>query len=408
MIIGQVIRHERIKRGLTQKDVSSGVCAISYLSLVENGKMIPNEEIASMLLKKLGLDKETLSTKEYNSVKVRLDEWYDAIRKRDFKMSNELSTSFQKDYKTGFHDPMLQTYFLLILLRHKVLHSNLRGVKGVLTQLSQLKDYLNNNTLIFYYHTLGYYEYEHGNPNTSILLLKKAKKLSDQLSVNEPDLNYHSALTYLKLQDSPNVLLSSNLALNEYQNEVNLLRIIDCNILMGIANRKIGNLEEAQHNFKSLLSYSLSNEQKGKVLHNLGHLYYKSGNYSKAVETLQKTIKVKQGNIAKVITYYLLSRVYLEKGDIQAAETIFLEGKKLLNEKKLRSLSIKYKLLEYQLMKTEQYDQYIEFLLNEAIPFFEEHEIDYAKEYLIVVAGYLENKRCYKEANQLLRRALKL
>ena len=57
------IRRERIKRNWSQSGLCYGICAVSYLSKIEQGKMEVSEEILKLLLERLELlwidDKET-------------------------------------------------------------------------------------------------------------------------------------------------------------------------------------------------------------------------------------------------------------------------------------------------------------------------------------------------------------
>ena len=62
-MIGMRIRRERIKRNWSQSGLCYGICAVSYLSKIEQGKMEVSEEILKLLLERLELpwidDKET-------------------------------------------------------------------------------------------------------------------------------------------------------------------------------------------------------------------------------------------------------------------------------------------------------------------------------------------------------------
>lgn len=53
--IGDIIRDERIKRGMSQAQLCEGICEIPTLSRIENGKQCPKRELLERLLSKLGL-----------------------------------------------------------------------------------------------------------------------------------------------------------------------------------------------------------------------------------------------------------------------------------------------------------------------------------------------------------------
>lgn len=53
-VIGNFIKHERIKKGFTQEELSDGICTPATLSNLENGKHLPGNGIINGLLEKMG------------------------------------------------------------------------------------------------------------------------------------------------------------------------------------------------------------------------------------------------------------------------------------------------------------------------------------------------------------------
>jgi len=54
--IGVLIRQYRMERNLSQEDLCKGICVVSYLSKIEQGKVIPGEDIARQLFLGMGID----------------------------------------------------------------------------------------------------------------------------------------------------------------------------------------------------------------------------------------------------------------------------------------------------------------------------------------------------------------
>lgn len=52
---GLLIRRERLARDWSQKGLCQGICTVSYLSKIEQGKAEPSEEVLALLLKRLGV-----------------------------------------------------------------------------------------------------------------------------------------------------------------------------------------------------------------------------------------------------------------------------------------------------------------------------------------------------------------
>ena len=56
--IGALIRGERLARHWSQEGLCKGICAVSYLSKIEQGKVEPSDEIRRLLFERLGLPTE--------------------------------------------------------------------------------------------------------------------------------------------------------------------------------------------------------------------------------------------------------------------------------------------------------------------------------------------------------------
>lgn len=54
--IGEIIRHYRKERGLSQQELAEGICDRKYLSHIENNKNIPTLDIINQLSNRLGIN----------------------------------------------------------------------------------------------------------------------------------------------------------------------------------------------------------------------------------------------------------------------------------------------------------------------------------------------------------------
>ena len=62
MNIGQLIKLERQRQNMKQEYLASGICVPSYLSRIENGLVIPSEDIQQHLVKRLNIPVDALNT----------------------------------------------------------------------------------------------------------------------------------------------------------------------------------------------------------------------------------------------------------------------------------------------------------------------------------------------------------
>lgn len=79
---GMLIHRKRLERGWSQEGLCKGICAVSYLSKIEQGKAAPSEEVLQLLLERLGIivDAET----EEQAGKLAEDT-YEALFSGDFE-----------------------------------------------------------------------------------------------------------------------------------------------------------------------------------------------------------------------------------------------------------------------------------------------------------------------------------
>jgi len=60
MNVGELIKKERVARGITQKELADGLCCIDYIYKLENGKRSPSIYLLYELSMKLDVDLYTM------------------------------------------------------------------------------------------------------------------------------------------------------------------------------------------------------------------------------------------------------------------------------------------------------------------------------------------------------------
>src|SRR5690554_7417396 len=146
LVLCLLLKHYRVDKGLTLEEVSESSCSVSYLSKVENNKLVPSDKILDKLLKRLGLTtkvfeyekKDTkyideilelgyVPNKLINNAKNKND-YQSKIIKFAYTLLNqekiEAATSLKNDlleYYTFFNDDELAFYIYLIMCKLYVL-----------------------------------------------------------------------------------------------------------------------------------------------------------------------------------------------------------------------------------------------------------------------------------------------
>jgi serine/threonine protein kinase/tetratricopeptide (TPR) repeat protein len=103
--------------------------------------------------------------------------------------------------------------------------------------------------------------------------------------------------------------------------------------------RVMGNLEEAENNYRKQLSLRDKNLIGADSIKSLSMVELLKGNFEQTIKYLNEAIKEEENRGAKsleVITLIELGLIYLETGDLKKAETNFLKAQKILGEKNLQ------------------------------------------------------------------------
>ena len=94
---GFLIRKIRLEKNWSQEGLCKGICAVSYISKIEQGKAEASEEILKALFERLGTD-WVIDEKLLSEGKKFIEEWYDAAFSDDFKKLSVFDEKFEKEY----------------------------------------------------------------------------------------------------------------------------------------------------------------------------------------------------------------------------------------------------------------------------------------------------------------------
>ncbi|MET0959126.1 MAG: helix-turn-helix transcriptional regulator, partial [Psychrobacillus psychrotolerans] len=91
MNLGQLIKLERQRQNIKQEALASGICVPSYLSRIENGLVIPSEDIKQHILMRLNIPVDTLvnSPSEESAIQFKL-RFKQVINSRDKELAKQL------------------------------------------------------------------------------------------------------------------------------------------------------------------------------------------------------------------------------------------------------------------------------------------------------------------------------
>lgn len=116
-LIGSIIKFNRIKKNISQKQLAEGICVPSYLSRIESGELHPSEDLISIIFNKLGLyfndSKEFIKEGEQF-----LKEFFANLNYNEFDYTNKLFNQLENDEDKYITSPLVIDYFLAKLARY--------------------------------------------------------------------------------------------------------------------------------------------------------------------------------------------------------------------------------------------------------------------------------------------------
>ncbi|MFS1511010.1 helix-turn-helix domain-containing protein [Chengkuizengella sp. SCS-71B] len=385
MKLGERIYYNRIRKGMTQKELAAGVCSIPYLSKIENQNTEASDEIISLLFKKLDIQ-YSMNDEEFESKTLDLiNEWYEAIRSRNVEQIEKTYEQCKLDI-VSITNPTTIIQYKLVHIRHYLYKQELNQCVKLIDELDDVEKLLSDHQLYMFYHLKGVYFYFKNDLNRALELLIKSHQISKKIQSLEKDPNvyYTLSLAHSRLFHIYDAIYYADLALDYYQSDFDYERMIDTRSILIINYIRLNQFEDAKANLNSSLRFAEKlNDQKrlGSIYHNFGYLYYEKNEDRKALEYYYKSLEYK----SEKTELYCNTIVYIIKAYINLNEEYKI--KQWLNKGLELAIQNKWKLTEHKLrsiagMKDIRQRHSRDYLENEAVEYF---TINYTRDMLIEI-----------------------
>ncbi|EIT86497.1 transcriptional activator (transcriptional regulator) [Fictibacillus macauensis ZFHKF-1] len=407
---GKKLYYRRLKLKLTQKEVSEGICSVSYLSKIENNTIVPSKDIVMALKKRLKINVDLGPTLDIGSIRQQIMSWLDYINYR-----NEKQCLYEYNSLRGIihkvDDLEIVLLYKVISIRYHIFCKDFKKAKVVIDDIKHIIT-LSNSVHTRYYFVFfeAMYENQLKNLDKTHNLFKEAEKLMIEGNIDDPIFYYHLAVLNLDLGFREKCMFLAKKALGKLEKQANYKRSTDCHILLGICSMYFKAYSMARKHYYIALRVMKNNpiyrEELGCVLHNLGFCYFLESNYDKALHYLMKSYKENKGNNIE-FTIFVIIKAYIKKRDFNHARKWLLKGYKSISETSV--CTILFKLLEHQIENYIQKDEYEHFLEQSAIPYLEKNQcykllLDVYEE----AAQYYTKHFKYKKANEYYAKRFKL
>lgn len=412
-MIGERIRYFRKLKNITQKELADGICAISYLSKIENGVATASEEVTNMLCEKLGLDLED----GVNSFDGRLlkdfTQFKCNVKNKNFleaeKLAKELNDEIQEIQSEEIRIQYDVYLFGLFVFTGQVEQSTVQYEKIHQTSIDFLSQWPQTG-FDYYYYLCAYF----CNKEKFDQAMTCNDKLIDLMKIIEvPEgikgrIFYNQAWIYTYLGLYFQSIQYARNAMDSFQKEFDIENLLNSLILLGINQRRIHNYYESENFLKRALQLSQKLNDSHSIAitqHNLGYLYSDMDRSIEAVDHLQSAFISDELIETELLSlFYLLSKEYMKLESWEEAKEWCDKGLDLTKSKDFGGYHYHFQLqcMEIRQLINEEYEE----TLRNAIHFFEKEQLNqYVVEYAEKLANYYFQNSKYKRASEFYRLA---
>lgn len=325
MNLGQLIKLERQRQNIKQEALASGICVPSYLSRIENGLVIPSEEIKHHILMRLNISVDTLvnSPSAENAIQFK-SRFKHVINSRDKVLAKQLL----HEIHLHIEEHPLEADRLTLLLLEARLMLMLPEVLDIQKNIDILVDFKKEMTIeqLFYLYTIqGIIAYQDNSFSQASQSFKEVFQLIKGYRMQDwemAELYYISGLSLLS--ESRYILAIDYVkeAIFYFNQEILIERSIECLIILGIAQKNSGVLKEALATFERAKDINLkieSREFNGMIEHNLGSCYSLQKQSEQALQHFFNALDFKHNPDDKIVTILSILKEYHKNGDLQNA-----------------------------------------------------------------------------------------
>lgn len=410
--IGLLIKMARIQQNMKQVSLAKGICSTSYLSKIENNQTIASDDVVQLLLQRLNLDYEDLSTDQESVFLSDLYALYkDAIiDRKKHEVISRLSFYTEKNYlfknEKNFH-----TYNLYLFRLHLITDPLGKKTTSLLTALAQMEDMFDERQKFIFNINRGLYFYIRRDYTIALSSMETSLSIITNFHLEEwelADFYYGISMVYLKQNFILNTIEYATKSLNIYKDTLVFKRAIDCYLVIGLAQNRNLNFKNAEESF--LLAKKIADdlkliEYRGIIFHNLGSLYATQGNSFKAIDYYNNSLIHSDDTYDYLVTLFSIIKEFSKQDNRFEVLRTSKRGIEIIEKESILDYkSFYYHFQIYSLLNRDITQ--LEIVLIDAIKYFESsHDYRHAHKYSVLLGDTYHQSRKYKNSVIYLQKA---
>ena len=304
------------------------------------------------------------------------------------------------------------TYNLYLFRLYLITEADVMTVKSHMFALEQIKEKFDVRQQFLFNINCGILFNVEQQYKVSLKHLETSLNLVTTFNLNDWEIaDFYNALSisYLSNGNLLNTIEYSTKALNFYKDNLIFKRVIDCYIVIGIAQIFTTKYKSAEESF--LLAKKLANdlkfkEYKGIIAQNLGFLYAQQNNHLKAIDYYTESLNSPKETNDYLLTIFSIIKEYSKQKNKDKILEWCKKGLDLLEENPSENnQSYYYHFTVYSVMHNNNLMD--EDLFKSSIDYFENSkDFRHANKYAIILADLYSYHRKYKKSSLTYQKAL--
>ncbi|MDQ0352588.1 tetratricopeptide (TPR) repeat protein [Alkalibacillus filiformis] len=398
-LIGKAIKWYRTEQDLTQEQLADGICSVTYISKLENGQMDLKEELVLQLTDRLQIDQYQLIGQPNEEFREVLKKWLYDIHIYHIPEAQKLKKQVEEMVNDCLYIEDQYTYFLAEL-GYCLLSDRLKDADALIEFIEKRRIIFEACEPFSFYKFVGIYYRRKGLYNNAIIHLEKAEDiLGDR---EDPELHLVMATIYSRLN---NILVSNKHAQKAYsifQEKLFYVRMIDCQVVLGVNYCLVGDFYSAEAYFNKLKEVDgehLLDRTRANIYHHIAYIHFHKKEFDVAESYFKRVLQFNVNESDFLNSRYLLTYIYFSSNRYKLAKEYVQKGLILAYEHNHQRYQVKFKVLN---MRLENDDEgLLQYLKEKVIPFFEGNgENIELKHYYYLYGKLLYHFNRYKKASE--------
>lgn len=409
--LGQIIKSNRIKKKINQETLCEGICTSSYLSRIENGHLVADDQIYELLFKKLELDYHRFIYED-NMIDEKLEKIYKKLIFKE-QIDEDIEVIFNS---TNLNSKNVYTKKQLVYARYLINNDRVYEAKQIINEIKHTVSTDNFRNYFLFINISILINYIEGNYE-NILTVKRGfdKLITYNYEIKDYELGiyfYNVALTYCKLSYYAKCTHYAKNALDKFSNSFFPLFDFNCYLLLGIAFNNLSEFKKSLEYYelaKSILVHTSLKENQSywnSLYCNIGYCYELQYQYEKAITYYEKALEYSEEVDVCTLINLTRSNYLFDKFD---RASMYLN--EIINSNIQIETKYKYQVDIFSIILFNQPDslEQIDYLQKESINYFLNNKLyELTLFYCNVFAVFYKKLKWYKKVSELYEIAFKV